>query len=147
MPKQALGPHRQHFFAVHPSVAGKLFSHVRLKTFPGMSPLLIQLMTDGGLKRLRIYGHPATSPLSINTIPALPLTVEAFKSFGSVIQGFSLDTSAPKGVEVSIANQGTAFKFHRLAKVQAGDQVEVERQEPVYDVTNGLTVSVDTLVK
>ena len=48
---------------------------------------------------------------------------------------------------MSIANQGTAFKFHRLAKVQAGDQVEVERQEPVYDVTNGLTVSVDTLVK
>ena len=82
--KQPLGPHRQHYFALDSATTGRVFSHVRLKTYP-----------DGGLKRLRVYGRPTPSPLPVDTIPALPLTVEAFRPFGSVIQGFSLDTSAP----------------------------------------------------
>ena len=53
----------------------------------------------------------------IPTITALPLTPEAFKPYGQVIQGFSLDTSAPKGIQVTKANQGTAMKFHRIGDI------------------------------
>lgn len=79
---------------------------------------------DGGVKRLRVYGHPLAPspnlapPPDIPTMPALPLTVEAFKPYGHVIQGFSLPTSSPKGNDATIANQGTAAKFNRLGKVK-----------------------------
>lgn len=52
------------------------------------------------------------------SIPALPLTPEAFRPYGQVIQAHSFASSAPKGTDVSIANQGTAAKFHRLAHVK-----------------------------
>lgn len=81
---------------------------------------------DGGLKRLRVFGYPAVpepaATASIDSLPPtlqlLPLTVEAFKPYGHVIQAFGLPTSAPKGTKVSIANQGTAFKYHKLAPVK-----------------------------
>lgn len=106
--------------------------------------------TDGGLKRLRIYGHPTSplsTPLTPSSIPALPLTVEAFKPFGSVIQGFSLPTSAPKGIEVSVANQGTAAKFHRMALVDSSAKVCVERHDAVLDVSAGGVFEVKEMVK
>ncbi|WVQ72811.1 allantoicase [Cryptococcus sp. DSM 104548] len=107
-----LGAHRQHYLSLEPSIpATTVFSHIRYNIYP-----------DGGSKRVRIFGHPLdpTSPDARSTseeliIPALPLTPETFKEYGEVIQGFSLSTSAPKGINVNIANQGTAFKFHRLA--------------------------------
>jgi allantoicase len=83
---------------------------------------------DGGTKRLRIYGYPfepsttpAPAPAPASAVPvlhALPLTIEAFKPYGDIIQGFSLASSNPKGVDVSVANQSSAAKFHRLAKIQ-----------------------------
>ncbi|RXK38566.1 allantoicase [Tremella mesenterica] len=108
--RQPLGPHRQHFFDLERSIpSNAVFSHVRLSTYP-----------DGGLKRLRAYGYPiAPSPPPLLSpklnVPALPLTVEAFKPYGAVLQGFSLPTSAPKGINVTIGNQGTASKCHRMA--------------------------------
>ncbi|ORX40249.1 allantoicase [Kockovaella imperatae] len=109
--QKPLGPHRQHWFDIERGVESTVFSHIRLTTFP-----------DGGLKRLRVYGHPfapgqTIAPTAL-TIPALPLTPEAFAPYGQVIQGFSLPTSAPKGSHVTIANQGTAFKVHRMLKVE-----------------------------
>lgn len=116
--------------------------------------------SDGGLKRLRIYGHPLspssqlTAPTAI-TLPALPLTVEAFKPYGEVIQGFSLPHSAPKGTHVTVANQNTAFKFHRMgtiadsylpgALVKGGAYVAVTRSGSRLDTKNGAQVPVTTL--
>lgn len=81
--------------------------------------------TDGGTKRVRVFGYPyapasPTAQLSTTTltVPALPLTPEAFRPYGQVIQAHSFPSSAPKGTDVSIANQGTAAKFHRLAHVK-----------------------------
>lgn len=64
-----------------------------------------------------------------------------------MIQGFSLPTSAPKGVEVSVANQGTAFKFHRMGRVEVGSTVEVRRSEAVVGVEEGAVVRVEKLQK
>ncbi|KAK8858443.1 allantoicase [Kwoniella newhampshirensis] len=115
--KTPLGPHRQHFLDVERNVPQEqVFSHIRYDIFP-----------DGGSKRVRIFGHPlAPTPSSALTtpldgaliIPTLPLTPEVFKPYGQVIQGHSLPTSAPKGTPVTIANQGTAFKFHRIGRVE-----------------------------
>ncbi|MDN8923956.1 ureidoglycolate lyase, partial [Staphylococcus aureus] len=88
------------------------FSHVRASIYP-----------DGGLKRFRVFGFPIAKgaklaePAKI-TITAMPLTYEAFAPYGQVIQAWDKNTSAPKGIQVNIANQGTAFKFNRLAKVE-----------------------------
>jgi allantoicase len=83
------------------------------------------------------------------------VTVESFKPYGDVIQGFDLDTSAPKGIDVSIANQGTAFKFHRMAKVEetypagalkrGGIAIGVARQYGLYDTAKGAEITVATL--
>ena len=90
---------------------------------------LTDCLSDGGLKRFRVYGHPfantngkssalkALPSAQVPIIAALPLTPEAFKPYGQVIQGFSLPTSAPKGIHVTTANQGTAMKFHRMANI------------------------------
>lgn len=61
-----LGPHRQHFFQLlHPD---KAWTHVRLSIYPGPSSralhcartvTLIAASSDGGVKRVRLYGRPA----------------------------------------------------------------------------------------
>jgi ureidoglycolate hydrolase len=53
------------------------------------------------------------------TIPAVPITSEAFARFGDVVQAWADPNGAPKGVRVTSANQGTAHKFHRLSRVQS----------------------------
>ena len=115
-----------------------MFSHVRLSIYPGLHQsfrFCFLMKSDGGLKRLRIFGYPLapsstflTRPV-VPTLPALPLTVETFKPYGQVIQGFSLPTSAPKGIDVTTANQGTATKFHRLGKVTYSDSEGLPRQD------------------
>ncbi|KAL5631484.1 hypothetical protein ACGC1H_007116 [Rhizoctonia solani] len=52
------------------------------------------------------------------TIPALPITPEAFKAYGSVIQAWADPDAVPRGTRVTSANQGTAHKFHNLALVE-----------------------------
>ncbi|WWC88844.1 allantoicase [Kwoniella dendrophila CBS 6074] len=117
--KKPLGPHRQHFFDIERTIQeGKVWSHVRYTIYP-----------DGGSKRVRVYGYPLSPSSSVSTslpgssaeeitLPVLPLTYEAFKPYGQVIQGYSFSTSAPKGISTTSANQGTATKFHRLGKIK-----------------------------
>lgn len=105
--KTPCGSHRQHWLAVERGLETNIYSHIRCSIYP-----------DGGFKRLRIYGHPlaaGTKAAAPGPVIALPLTYEQFKPYGSVIQGFSLPTSSPKGIPVTTANQGTASKFHRLS--------------------------------
>lgn len=65
-----------------------------------------------------IPAAPSFSDTSrLRTIPAVPLTREAFAPFGDVIQAWSNPLSAPKGIRVTSANQGTAHKFHSLSRV------------------------------
>ena len=74
-------------------------------------------------------------------IPALPLTPEAFAPFGHVIQAYSNPHSAPRGVRITPANQGSAMKFHKLAPVEssyppklgAGTAFSVYRCKPLED--------------
>ena len=109
---------------------------------------------------MRIYGHPLSpstqlpAPTTI-ILPALPLTVEAFKPYGEVIQGYSLPHSAPKGTPVTVANQNTAFKFHRMGTVadsyqpgaltRGGAYVAATRSGNRLDTKNGAEVTVTTL--
>ena len=90
------------------------------------------------------------------TIPALPLTTEAFKPYGQVIQAYSFASSAPKGTDVSLANQGTAAKFHRLAHVKqtypdgmlkrGGLHISTIRAfGPQHETKNGVTIDVTVL--
>ncbi|KAI0743487.1 Allantoicase [Daedaleopsis nitida] len=63
----------------------------------------------------------AAAVLSGPTIPALPLTAEAFAPFGKVVQAYS-DVHAvpdPRHTRITGANQGTATKFHKLALLEA----------------------------
>lgn len=159
--KKPLGSHRQHWLdrerAVSPTA---VFSHVKLITFPGKLASRLSLTKDGGLKRLRVYGHPLKptpvipAPTTI-TLSTLPLTPETFAPYGQVIQGFSLPTSAPKGKHVTVANQGTAAKFHRMgainetyqpgALVRGGYYIAATRAESKLDISKGATVTVTTL--
>ena len=70
--------------------------------------------------------HTQTPPLTPEppllldgpTIPALPITPEAFAPFGSVVQAWADTDAVPRGTRVTSANQGTAHKFHNLALVE-----------------------------
>lgn len=57
-----------------------------------------------------------TVPL-VSTIPALPLTSDAFAAYGSVIQSYSDLRSVRKDVVVRRVNLDTANKFNHLAPV------------------------------
>lgn len=129
LPRTKLGPHRQHYFQLE-NVENTVFTHVKMTIHP-----------DGGVKRIRVVGikaedstlptTPAPVPIETQTtasssaststsaqskaIPVLPLTPEAFASFGEVIQGYGDLTAAPKGTKITPANAGTANKFHKLS--------------------------------
>ena len=126
LPRTKLGPHRQHYFQLE-NVEGTKYTHVRVTIHP-----------DGGLKRVRIIGRkaleglsgqapggsestneiPAPSVDSIATkraVPVLPLTPEAFASFGQMIQAYEDHNAVPKGTKITPANAGTASKFHKLS--------------------------------
>ncbi|GAA6012194.1 hypothetical protein JCM10207_002755 [Rhodosporidiobolus poonsookiae] len=64
-----LGPHRQHFYQLsHP---GKAWTHVRLDIFP-----------DGGVKRVRVYGRPASQYPDYSALVPLPAPVSASSTSG-----------------------------------------------------------------
>lgn len=124
-----LGPHRQHYFQLENTSAR--FTHVKLTIFP-----------DGGVKRVRVLGRRESAGINLPStwgvspavdvrsdsevpwtggsmrIPILPLTPEAFASFGKVIQAYE-HNATPKGVRITSANAGTAAKFHKLAVLDA----------------------------
>ncbi|CAO3631884.1 unnamed protein product [Cunninghamella echinulata] len=107
--KSNVGPHGLYHF--DPLYTDKVFTHAKLSIIP-----------DGGLKRLRLYGVregatiPALPLANVNenqkVIIAEPLTTEAYKAYGDVI-----DIDTKETVNVTGANQGTAKKFHHVAQV------------------------------
>ena len=133
LPQVQLGPHREHYFQLE-SAGKSAFTHVRLTIFP-----------DGGVKRVRVFGskvpilgdgmavheHADTGDRipgdmavegdrkGLRKIPALPLTPEAFASYGQVIQSYTDITSAPRSVKVTSANFGTATKYHKLSLLES----------------------------
>jgi len=136
LPRTKLGPHRQHFFQLENTLDTK-YTHLKVTIHP-----------DGGLKRIRVIGTqqpiprngnipmtelstpimaaPAPAPESIaksiptiRTLPALPLTPEAFDPFGKVIQGYSDLDAVPPNTKVTSANQASAIKFHKLSILES----------------------------
>lgn len=137
--KQPGGPHRQHWLQLDEGET-QVWTHVRVNIYP-----------DGGLKRFRVFGFPMepTAKIAAPATPvvnALPLTYEAFKPFGSVVQGWDSYLSAPKGIPVISANQSTAAKFNRLGSLPEGDlKLKQVRQDSQTDVTNGAVIPLNKL--
>ena len=53
------------------------------------------------------------------TLPALPLSPEAFAAFGQVVQGYSDLSAVPRNVRTTSANQGSAHKFHKISLLES----------------------------
>ncbi|KAH9832168.1 allantoicase [Rhodofomes roseus] len=149
LPRTKLGPHRQHHFQLH-NVDGKAFTHVRATIYPdgGLKRVRIVGRRAGGDITAPVLSGAAGESAAANTqatedsasttvptahslqsavnpagptIPALPLTPEAFAPFGQVIQAYS-DLNAvpsPRSTRITGANQGTAVKFHKLALLES----------------------------
>ncbi|EJU04387.1 allantoicase [Dacryopinax primogenitus] len=124
LPRTKTGPNKQHFFKLE-NVEGQVYSHVKVVMHP-----------DGGMKRVRLTGtryvpgYPPPSlsralpalpalpaPSEVRTIPAEPLTSAAFAPFGQVLQAWADPANAPEGIVHTLANGGTAVKYHRLAPI------------------------------
>ncbi|KAI9488302.1 galactose-binding domain-like protein [Zychaea mexicana] len=99
------GPHGQFYFDA--SHTDQVFSHARVSIIP-----------DGGFKRIRLHGVRQGGQIPSLPLPnfpkriivAEPLTSEKYAPFGEVIE-------AKLNIKVTGANQGTAKKFHHVAKV------------------------------
>ncbi|EAU91039.2 allantoicase [Coprinopsis cinerea okayama7 len=170
LPRTKLGPHRQHYFQLE-NVENTVYSHVKMTIYP-----------DGGVKRVRVIGRKAdsntlsttqpqetvvtpqppqslqsnpfsSSTMKVNTIPVLPLTPEGFAPFGSVIQGYSEWTAAPKGAKITKANADTADKFHKQTlltssyppSANATTGISVYRCRPLRDIGADGTVALTVL--
>ncbi|KAG6898158.1 hypothetical protein C0992_004145 [Termitomyces sp. T32_za158] len=91
-----------------------------------------------------IEAIPALFP-SAKTIPVQPLTPEGFASFGKVIQGYTDPHGVPKGIKVTLANAGSAYKFHKLSLIEssysseagASSAISLYRCQPCQDITSG----------
>ena len=150
LPRTKLGPDRQHYFELE-NVENQIYTHVKVTIYP-----------DGGLKRVRILGRKAEhstvmensqslscalDPPHLVTIPIVPLTADAYRPFGQVIQAYESD-SKPNDVKVTPANGGTAQKFHKLSLLKASYSSEagattgisVYRCQPLEDFKDGTTV-------
>ena len=81
----------------------------------------------------------------VKTLHGLPLTPEAFVTFGQVIQGYRDVNAVPPNVRVTSANQGSAHKFHKLSllessypeDVQATTGLSVYRCQPIHAKPGG----------
>jgi allantoicase len=79
------------------------------------------LYANGGDTRSPSPSFPPTpaTPTPTTIIPALPLTPEAFAPFGQVLQAYADHNAAPRKTKITPANQGSAFKFHKLAPIRS----------------------------
>lgn len=150
LPRTKLGPDRQHYFEPE-NVENQIYTHVKVTIYP-----------DGGLKRVRILGRKAEHSAVMEnsqclsctpdvprlvTIPIVPLTADAYRPFGQVIQAYEGD-SKPNDVKVTPANGGTAQKFHKLSLLKssypceagATTGISVYRCQPLEDFKDGTTV-------
>lgn len=55
----------------------------------------------------------------VKTLRALPLSPEAFAAFGQVVQGYEDLGAVPRNVRVTRANQGSAYKFHKISLLES----------------------------
>jgi len=134
-----LGPHRRHFFhlEVNPE---DVFSHVKVTIYPDGGIKRVRITgTRGTTSPSRdaaavVSGQGAVDTEEHSTrdvekivdaatrkrvISVLPLTHEAFASYGQVIQAYGDHTAAPRGTKITPANGGTASKFHKLALLRS----------------------------
>jgi allantoicase len=140
LPRTKLGPHKQHHFQLS-NVSEHVFSHVRMAIHPDGGVKRLRITGTRATDNV-VGAHVAVASASVEapsiatvdttapstapntstevdkqgpTLPVLPLTAEAFAPFGQVVQAYSDPNGAPRGVKVTIANQGTASKFHKLS--------------------------------
>lgn len=160
LPRTKAGPHRRHFFQLE-NVAGKAYTHVRVTIYPdgGLKRVrLIGKRTEQISKEIGAVGDTEATKVAENepniaaetpsstsllasesgsslstTIPILPLTPEAFATFGQVIQAYNDHNAAPRGTKITPANQGTASKFHKLSLLSSSYPAEA-------GATTGLSV-------
>ena len=123
LPRTKLGPHKQHVFQLQ-NVDHAKYTHVMLTIHP-----------DGGVKRVRVVGTRSAvfGDGQMKTLEALPLTPEGFATFGQVVQGYRDLNAVPRGVRVTGANQGSAFKIHKLSLLESSYPRDVR-------ATTGLSV-------
>lgn len=69
----------------------------------------------------------------VKALHALPLTPEAFATFGQVVQGYRDVNAVPHGIRVTSANQGSAYKFHKISLPESSYPADVK-------ATTGLSV-------
>ena len=55
----------------------------------------------------------------VKTLDALPVSPETFAAFGQVVQGYEDLGSVPRNVHVTSANQGSAYKFHKISLLES----------------------------
>lgn len=136
------GPHRQHCLQLE-DVSFPV-THVRMTMYPdgGVKRLrLIGRRAVTGVKPSSRIPRPQLTPdnlqvlgaitasganstvgsqsTSAPTIPALPLTAEAFAQYGYVVQSYPNPHHVPKGVKIQSVNQGSATKYNRLSPISA----------------------------
>lgn len=121
-----------------------------LTSIEGETPMTITTQGESGcgsdaVHQVRLYRGPADprdgmlSCRKVKTLPALPLSPEAFAAFGQVVQGYDDLNAAPPNVHVTSANQGLAHKFHKISllessyleNVQATTGLSVYRCQPI----------------
>ncbi|KZT26690.1 allantoicase [Neolentinus lepideus HHB14362 ss-1] len=141
-----LGPHRRHFFQLE-TVPTSTFTHFRVTIYPDGGIKRVRVLG----RRAKLSSSAASNaptahdksvdatsdevggPLAVSspsqanlapTIPAVPLTPEAFAPFGRVIMGHSDLDAVPRGVKVTAANNGTASKFHKLSLLESSYPID-----------------------
>ncbi|TFY71962.1 hypothetical protein EVG20_g1049 [Dentipellis fragilis] len=143
LPETNLGPHREHGLRLE-NVDDKVFTHVRLTIHPDGGVKRVRVIgrkaeagaqkadqdvkADETAKTSTIQDLAASLPSTMTlkpstqrSIPALPLTPEAFAPFGQVIQSYP-DIHAvpsPRTSKITPANFGTAIKYHKQALLES----------------------------
>jgi allantoicase len=93
---------------------------------------------DVGVRLGRSYAFPKDRSAvldggKVKALRALPLTPEGFAAFGQVVQGYRDLNAVPRSVRVTVANQGSAYKFHKVSLLESSYPEDVQ-------VTSGLSV-------
>jgi allantoicase len=124
-----------------------------VRVFGSKVPILGEKVAIHGFEHAdtgdQILGNVAVEEghISLQKIPALPLTPEAFAPYGQVIQSYPDITSAPRSVKITPANFGTANKYHKLSLLEssypddagATTGISVYRCRPAEVAKNGIT--------
>lgn len=134
------GPHRQHCLQLEPQ--SQPTTHVRMTIYPDGGIKRLRLIgrraVPGSSKPTDkiprpVLGSTNLTPADVSTqykpslpspssnlpsIPALPLTAEAFAPYGYVIQSYPNPHHVPKGIKVNSANFGSATKYNHLSPIE-----------------------------